>query len=260
MRHSLMLRARARSGPADAIDMALAAEAARFHHVYLSESHFDAGDGFANPFAVAAAISGRLKGIWIGVVPAIGMEHPLRVVEQANMLNILTRGRSIVVLSDRLEPRQYAGFGLPVPRNGLLEDLFQHLETAWSWEYQEDGPPLEFRSGPYAAKMAGRIMPAACPRRALETDSDLGVRDAARRGWAVHLRFANVPHTRQLIDTYRQVLTSVGHNSRVVQDCLDGLAVVVGERFDASIAELENIGAAEVRFDLAPEAAIRIVG
>jgi alkanesulfonate monooxygenase SsuD/methylene tetrahydromethanopterin reductase-like flavin-dependent oxidoreductase (luciferase family) len=251
---------RARGDPAEAINLALAARDAGFHGVYVTERHLDSGDGFANAFAVAAAISGRLERTVIGVVPSLGMEHPLRVVEQANMLNILTRGRSIVVLSDRLEPRQYAAFGLPVPRNGLLEDLVQHLEDAWSWDYQDDGPPLEFHNGPYAAKMAGRIMPASRPRLALETESEHGVRDAARRGWAIQLRVNHLEKTRKLIDTYRDVLSSTGHSFRIVQDCLDGVAVIVGERFEGSIAELERIGAAEVRFDFAPEAAIRIVG
>jgi alkanesulfonate monooxygenase SsuD/methylene tetrahydromethanopterin reductase-like flavin-dependent oxidoreductase (luciferase family) len=251
---------RAPGGPAHAVDMALEAEDAGFRAVYVPERHFDAADGFSNPFAVAAAISGRLRQAWLGVVPAIGMEHPLRVVEQANMLDLLTGGRSLIVLSEVLEPRQYASFGLPVPRNGLFQDLLQHMENAWSWDYQEEGPPLEFSSGAYAAKMAGRIMPMAWPRRALETDTDMGVRDAARRGWAIQLRITDVERARLLLDAYREVLTSVHHHARVVQQCLDGNTLVwadSAETWDGDmLRNLDAIGIAEVRFDLPIEDAL----
>jgi alkanesulfonate monooxygenase SsuD/methylene tetrahydromethanopterin reductase-like flavin-dependent oxidoreductase (luciferase family) len=244
--------------PIEAVDAALAAAEAGFETLYLGEGHFDASDGFANAFAVAAAVSGRLRRARIGVAPALGMEHPLRIVEQANMLDILTGGRSLVVVSDRLEPRQYAAFGLPVPRNGLLEDLLQHLEEAWSWEYREDGLPLEFHSGPYVAKMAGRIMPTRRPRVALETDSEPGVRDAAQRGWPVQLRLTSLGQAQGLLGTYREALTSAGHTARLVEDCLDGVTVVMGERVSVSADELTSSGASEVRFDLPLADAIRM--
>lgn len=258
MRHGLMLHTR--SGPAEAVEGALAAEEAGFHSLYVGERHFNAtAAGFANAFAVAAAISGRLQRMCIGVIPAIGMEHPLRLVEQANMLGVLTHGTSRVVLSDKPEPRQYAAFGLPVPCNGQFEDLLQHVQEAWSWDYQEDGPPLEFSSAAFTTRMAGRIMPAGCPRLALETDGDPGIRDAARWGWAVHLRVTDLARTRHLIETYRAVLTSSSHSVSTVEDCLDGLAVVVGKQFAPSRAELESLGAAEVRFDVPLTEAIRML-
>jgi alkanesulfonate monooxygenase SsuD/methylene tetrahydromethanopterin reductase-like flavin-dependent oxidoreductase (luciferase family) len=242
------------SGPVEAVEAALEAEDAGFHSMYVPERHFDSADGFANPFAVAAAISGRLPRAWLSVIPAIGMEHPLRVIEQANMLDLLTRGRSMLVLSEVLEPRQYAAFGLPVPRNGLFEDLLQRMEDAWSWDFHEDGPPLEFSSGAYATKLAGRIMPAAWPRRALETASEAGVRDAARRGWAIQLRVDDLERARRLFDVYRELLTSLQHPARVVEACLDGITVIrddSSQRWDDDLRrDLDSIGAAEVRFDL----------
>jgi alkanesulfonate monooxygenase SsuD/methylene tetrahydromethanopterin reductase-like flavin-dependent oxidoreductase (luciferase family) len=246
-------------GLTQAIDHAVAAEEAGFQSVYVAERHFDSADGFANPFAVAAAISGRVQRAWLGVIPSIGMEHPLRLVEQANMLDLLTRGRSLLVLSDTLEPRQYMAFGLPVPRNGLYDDLVQRLDDAWSWDYQEDGPALEFTSGAYAAKLAGRIMPAASPHRALETNVDLGAHDAARRGWPVQLRVNSVEDARRLVETYRQALASSGHTARTVEDCLNGLVVVIGERVAYNRGELEALGLAELRLDLPLGDALRMV-
>jgi len=244
---------RAHEGLTQAIDGARAAEDAGFQSVYVPERHFDAADGFANAFAVAAAISGRLREAWVGVIPAIGLEHPLRLVEQANMLDLLTRGRSLMVLSDAFEPRQYAAFGVPVPRNGLFDDLVQRLDDAWSWDYQEDGPALEFTSGAYAAKLAGRIMPEASPRRALETTAATGVRDAARRGWAVHVRATTLQSAHDLVDTYRRALASSGHTAHGVEDALNHLAVVydmaLGPLDTDFLRDLEGCGVAEVRLE-----------
>jgi alkanesulfonate monooxygenase SsuD/methylene tetrahydromethanopterin reductase-like flavin-dependent oxidoreductase (luciferase family) len=242
-------------GLTEAIDSAVAAENAGFQSVYVAERHFDSANGFANAFAVAAAISGRVRQTWIGVIPAIGMDHPLRLVEQANMLDLLTRGRSIMVLSEAFEPRQYAAFGVPVPRNGLFDDLVQRLEDAWSWDYQEDGPALEFTSGAYAAKMAGRVMPAASPRRAIETSTAMGVQNAAQKGWSVQLRVDDLEQVRDLVETYREVLASSGHTARTVEDTLDHLAVVhdvaLGPVDTDLIRDLEGCGVAEVRLEAA---------
>ena len=57
---------------------------------------------------------------------------------------------------------------------------------------------------------------------------------------------------------YRQAATSSGHTAGTVDDCLNGLSVVVGE--GCAVGEVEALGVAELRFDLALDAALRIVG
>src|ERR1051326_7867699 len=84
----------------DAIAMAAAAEHAGFQTVYLTERHFDRPRGFANPFAAAAAISACVQDAWVAVRPEVGIHHPLRLVEQSNLLDVLTHGRSLIVLQD----------------------------------------------------------------------------------------------------------------------------------------------------------------
>ena len=234
----------------EVLQSAVAAERAGVETIYVVESHFDPDPGCANAFAVAAALSGCLQRAWIAVQPVIGLEHPLRIVEQSNMLDVLMRGRCVIVLSDPSDAREYEAFGVPVPRNGLLEDFLQHMEHAWAWQFEEEGPPLEFHTGAFSAQMAGRIMPSAYrssrPLVAREACTAEEVRDAARHGWALQL-----PHSHQvedLVALYLQELSSNGLPPSTVQVLRERTTI----RVDASLQpvdmqQLAMCGVAEVR-------------
>lgn len=236
------------------LDDAVAAERAGIETLYVAEHHFDLQAGYSNAFAVAAALGGVVRHAWIGVRPAIGLEHPLRLVEQSNMLDLLTRGRCLIVLADADDPLQYEAFGLPTPANGLLEDLIQHMDDAWTWEYREDGPPLDFHSGAYESRMAGRIMPAACrkprPLLAREARTEAEALDAARRGWPVQVRDLRLLHV------YRSGLASADLPEPVVSECVERLTVCATVRAPLEIGPLvrqfEPYAVAELRLDPAP--------
>lgn len=251
MRLGLTLTPTAR-GLRHTLDLAAAAERAGFESIYLTERHFAAIGGFANPFAVASAVASRLQHAWLGVRPALGLEHPLRVVEQSNLLDVLTGGRSVVVLGDELDPNQYSAFGLSTPRDGLVDRMLD----AWSFHFDEDAPPLEFSSGPFSARMAGRLMPAPCrtphPLLARETDSPQVVIDAARRGWSVQLRG---PRPRTLAEAYRNELIRHAHPNSTLDECLRWLVVVLpvaSVDVQPVLNGWEELGVAEVRLDPLP--------
>jgi alkanesulfonate monooxygenase SsuD/methylene tetrahydromethanopterin reductase-like flavin-dependent oxidoreductase (luciferase family) len=244
--------------PGDALQAAIAAEQAGVETIYVVERHFDPDAGFANPFAVAAALSACVQHAWIAVQPAIGLEHPLRIVEQSNALDVLTRGRCLIVLADAAEALQYDAFGLPLPGNGLLEDLLLQMEHAWAWQFHDDenAPPLEFQSGPFAARMAGRIMPSAYrtprPLIARETDTEAGVREAARRGWALHLR--HVADAEHLVPLYLEQLVLAGLSSSSVDALRDRVTVSVDTPEPSQMRRLAECGVAEVRVEASSEA------
>jgi alkanesulfonate monooxygenase SsuD/methylene tetrahydromethanopterin reductase-like flavin-dependent oxidoreductase (luciferase family) len=233
-----------------ALQEAVLAERAGVETIYVLERHFDPDAGYANAFAVAAALSGRLEHAWIAVQPAIGLEHPLRIVEQSNMLDTLTRGRCTVVISDDVDAQQYEAFGLPVPHNGLFGDLVLHMEQAWAWQFQEDGPPLEFSSGAFEARMAGRIMPSAYrsprPLLAREARTAEEVSEAARYGWTLQLRNAHQP--RDLVALYLQELSSSGLPRSTVETLRERITMYVeGTPEPAQIREMAACGVAEIR-------------
>jgi len=250
-------------GVREAVQEAELAERAGVDTIYVVERHFDPGVGYANAFAVAAALSGRLQRAWVAVQPAIGLEHPLRIVEQSNMLDVLMRGRCMIVSADAVDAQQYEGFGLPVPHNGLFEDLVQHMEHAWTWHFQEDGPPLEFSSGAFAARMAGRIMPSAHrkprPLLAREARSPEEVREAARHGWALQLRSGD--HAQELLALYLEELSSNDLPQSTVEELRERITVCVqGAPEPAPFRQLAACGVAALRVDAAfLETAVELV-
>ena len=189
---------------------------------------------FANPFALASAVSGEVKTAWLGVRVLGPLHHPLRLIEQTNLLDLLTRGRSLLILADAGSAEQYASFGVPEPANGQLHELVDAIDYAWNWQYEEDGPPMQLSSGRYSAQMAGRIMPAPFrtphPLVAREASTDEAVLDAARRGWAVHLRCESLDRTRELADQYRRALAAANHPAATAQVCIDRLAAALEVR------------------------------
>ena len=240
----------------DMLELASRAEHAGFDALYFNEHHFDASLGVANPFALASAVSGAVKTAWLGVRVLGPLHHPLRLIEQTNLLDLLTRGRSLLIVADAGSAEQYASFGVPEPANGQLHDLVDAIDYAWNWQYAEDGPPMQLSSGRYSAQMAGRIMPAPFrtphPLVAREASTDEAVLDAARRGWAVHLRCESLDRTRELADQYRRALAAANHPAATAQLCIDRLAAALELRpatTQAEIEALEAAGVAEVRLD-----------
>jgi alkanesulfonate monooxygenase SsuD/methylene tetrahydromethanopterin reductase-like flavin-dependent oxidoreductase (luciferase family) len=169
----------------------------------------------------------------------------------------------LILIDDNVDPGQHDAFGLPTPRNGLFEHLVQQMLDAWSWRYVEDGQPLEFESGAYSARMAGRIMPAPWrqmrPLLAREVGDEDAATDAARRGWPIQLRGVAPERLAPLIASYRATLASAGHSESTVHDCLRWLVVVVevpgelsADRLASLLRDVERSGAAEVRVDPTP--------
>jgi hypothetical protein len=206
-------------------------------------------------------VSGEVKTAWLGVRVLGLLHHPLRLIEQMNLLDLLTRGRSLLVLADATSVEQWASFGAPAPANGQLHELVDALDYAWSWQYEDDGPPLQLSTGLYSAQMAGRIMPASFrtphPLVAREASTEDAVLDAARRGWPVHLRCESVGRMRELAYQYRHALAAANHPAATAQLCTDRLATAIQLRAATTQAEIEALeaaGVAEVRLDPGPRA------
>jgi alkanesulfonate monooxygenase SsuD/methylene tetrahydromethanopterin reductase-like flavin-dependent oxidoreductase (luciferase family) len=241
------------------VELASKAEHAGFDTLYFNEHHFDPSLGVPNPFALASAVSGEVKSAWLGVRVLGPLHHPLRLIEQTNLLDLLTRGRSLLIVADAASAEQYASFGVSDPANGRLPELVAAIDYAWNWQYEEDGPPMQLSTGPYSAQMAGRIMPAPFraphPLVAREASTEDAVLDAARRGWAVHLRCESIHRARELADRYREALGAAHHPAATAQLCTERLTAVFELRPATARPEIETLeaaGVAEVRLDPGP--------
>jgi alkanesulfonate monooxygenase SsuD/methylene tetrahydromethanopterin reductase-like flavin-dependent oxidoreductase (luciferase family) len=114
-----------------------AAERLGFEAVWLSEHHAT-GDGFLPaPLIVAAALAARTERIAIGTnVLVLPLHHPLRVAEDAAVVDLLAGGRVVLGVGQGYAAHEFELFGVDrATRARRLEDGVATIRSAW-----EDGP------------------------------------------------------------------------------------------------------------------------
>lgn len=198
------------------IEQALYADAHGFAAVYAGEQHFNNYEPYADGFMMASYLAGQLRTAYLGlsVVPLI-IHHPLFVAERANLLDQLTKGRSILGISAGRphEGGTWHKAGIdPAVRQQLFDAKLDVLERAWA--HEPGDAPLEFDTGDEHGVMTGRLMPcsyrAGHPLYAIGTNTPAKVADAGRRGRLVHFGpFALEPLT-EIAGLYRTSLEEGG--------------------------------------------------
>lgn len=127
----------------DAITLAEAAEAAGFDAFWVSEHHGFADSYLPSPLTLLAAIAVRTRRIRLatGVVVA-PFAHPVRLAEDAAVVDQLSDGRLILGLGLGYAEHEYRAFGVPKRSRGArLADLVAFLRTAWrATVFDWDGP------------------------------------------------------------------------------------------------------------------------
>jgi alkanesulfonate monooxygenase SsuD/methylene tetrahydromethanopterin reductase-like flavin-dependent oxidoreductase (luciferase family) len=118
VRMGLMLRVTGERGPAalyrEAVELAVAAEELGFEVIWLTQHHFgSAGSPMPSPLLLLAAIAERTKSIRLGTsVITATAENPIRVAEDAAVLDVLSGGRVELGLGAAVGPDTLAAFGL----------------------------------------------------------------------------------------------------------------------------------------------------
>ena len=105
-----------------------------FDGVWLSEHHLT-GDGMLPaPLVMAAALAARTERIRIGTnILGLPVHHPLRVAEDAAVVDLLSDGRLTLGVGQGYSEREFAAFGVDRRRRGaLLEEGVRAIRTAWS--------------------------------------------------------------------------------------------------------------------------------
>jgi alkanesulfonate monooxygenase SsuD/methylene tetrahydromethanopterin reductase-like flavin-dependent oxidoreductase (luciferase family) len=102
--------------------------------VWLSEHHLTV-DGMAPaPLVLAAAIAARTSRIRIGTnILVLPLHHPLRVAEEAAMVDLLSGGRLVLGVGQGYAEREFAAFGVPRrDRARLMEEGVAALRSVLS--------------------------------------------------------------------------------------------------------------------------------
>jgi len=121
---------------ADTLDLAERAEQAGFDSIWFAEHHA-ASDGYnPSPLTFAAAVAARTTRIQVGTGVLLAPFHnPLRIAEDAAVIDNISAGRLNLGLGLGWAPEEYRMFAVDGKRRGKrLEEFAQVVKMAWTQE------------------------------------------------------------------------------------------------------------------------------
>ena len=120
---------------AESIEQAVLAEELGFDSVWTTEHHFLEDGYLPSPLIASAAIASRTKRIRIaqGILLLPLYPHPVRLAEDAAVVDVISGGRLILGLGMGYRDYEYAGLGLSMrDRKSLLEEGLEILRRCWT--------------------------------------------------------------------------------------------------------------------------------
>jgi len=127
----------------EALEQIQHAEALGISHAWLTEHHF-MDDGYCpSPMIAAATIAGRTERMRIGqgivLLPLYG--HPLKLAEDAAVLDVLSNGRLELGVGMGYREAEFSGFGLELSsRRRRMDEGIEIIRRAWTGEqFSYDG-------------------------------------------------------------------------------------------------------------------------
>ncbi|MGQ0434073.1 MAG: LLM class flavin-dependent oxidoreductase [Microthrixaceae bacterium] len=161
---------------AAALDMAEWADRVGFVIVTLSEHHGSPDGYLPSPLPLAAAIAARTTSIAIYVAAIVAPFHdPIRLAEDAAVVDLMSKGRLHLVVTNGYVPSEFAMFDVPLSeRSARTRAAVEALQQAWTGEpFEHDGRTVQVTPAPFSA---------GGPTLLLGGSSDAAARRAARLG------------------------------------------------------------------------------
>jgi alkanesulfonate monooxygenase SsuD/methylene tetrahydromethanopterin reductase-like flavin-dependent oxidoreductase (luciferase family) len=232
MRFSIYLNPQTRGPEEDVqiiqttIEQALRASRAGVQGIALTEHHFSGYNTYGDNFLLAAHLSAQVPEdttfLLACAVPPL--HNPLRLAQDCNLLDVLTRGNLIIAFAAGGSPVEYAGLGRdPSLRHEQMLHNLDVMEGALAKKPTD--PPYEWETAFEHGSLRTRIMPAAYretgPRFARATQSDEGVIWTGRKGWYLFTARETADVISSRLKLYTDALAAAGHSSSTIEDRLD---------------------------------------
>ena len=198
----------------EAREEVLVAEAHGYAGVYVSEHHQRSDDYVPSPFPLAAYLAGATSTVRIGVAIAlVPLYHPLRLMEDAATVDIVSQGRSILGLGLGYIDRDFQVYGMDRRQAAeMYRDVLPVISRGWD-------SPIDLRTEGYAAHVE-RFSPQGPqqprPPIWIAANTKLGVRLAAEYGdcWIAGARIA-LERAADLSAIYHRACEALGKTPRV---------------------------------------------
>jgi alkanesulfonate monooxygenase SsuD/methylene tetrahydromethanopterin reductase-like flavin-dependent oxidoreductase (luciferase family) len=148
----------------DYVELFVAAEELGFDSGWVAQHHFDASAGrLPSPFTFLAAVAERTRRIRLGTaVVTLPLEDPIRVAEDAAVLDALSGGRLELGVGSGADPAVFTAFGKNVDRR--REDNSAGVATLADAFAGRPVAGTDLRLQPAAPDLAGRLWQAAFSR------------------------------------------------------------------------------------------------
>lgn len=137
------------------LEEVLAGEELGFDSVWLEEHHGVKNHYWPSPLVALAGAAARTERILLGTdIIVLPFYHPVRVAEDAAMLDIMSKGRFILGVAIGYKPDEFALYQVPLKMRGArFEEAVQLMKQLWTQEevtfsgkyYQVDGLRIEPR-------------------------------------------------------------------------------------------------------------------
>jgi probable F420-dependent oxidoreductase len=137
------------------LEEALLGEELGFDSVWLEEHHGVRNHYWPSPLVALAGVATRTERILLGTdIIVLPFYHPVRVAEDAAVLDIMSGGRFILGAAIGYKPDEFALYQVPLEKRGArFEEAIQLIKQLWSEEevhfagkyYQVDGLKIEPR-------------------------------------------------------------------------------------------------------------------
>ena len=206
-------------------ESAVTADRAGFKAIALTHHHFSDYNTYGNPFMFGSYLAGQVKQAWFLMQVAVApLMNPIELVEGANLLDQLWKGRFIMGIGSGGSPLEFEGLGRdPATRAELTAQVLKVAKKAW--EHKPGDPPLEYETLHDKGTMRGRIMPGPYreghPHLARSGLTENGWADAGRMGRPLFFGRVGLEGAATAIKTYEAALAEGDWSDERLAFCRD---------------------------------------
>src|SRR3989454_299892 len=141
--------------PLEVVEECVEAEAMGYHSAWVPEHHFGRFGVLPSPTMMLTQIAGRPKTLKLGPATVVlPINHPLRMVEEFNLLDLLSDGRAVFSAGRGYDQGEYTPFGASFENSrAVFDEQMEYMMAAWRQS------PFEFHGRYYSTPEPLTVVP-----------------------------------------------------------------------------------------------------
>lgn len=217
----------------EVLEQAAQADQLGFDSIWIAEQHFSFERQCPSPFLLGTAVAMHTQHSDIGVYTTMSYTHPVRIAEDAAVLDVLCGGRLILCAGTGYRPDEFAAYGLTAKgKRGRLREILEILPLAWrdapfvyEGNYFRIPAPVEDENVDHpATDEQGCVAPLAVFPKPVQNPipiwmaafGNVGVRQAGRLGMPLYTSpIETLSQLRTRDELYREAMQEAGQSQTV---------------------------------------------